>query len=517
MEVTVKHLFNRNITDYQKEINLFILKVCIAGGVLGILFFSVMKISGILEKLEWQDIVKFSLISAVNLAVPTLYYFLLGKRGSTASVNIFKYILVLCACINYYALVNCIPYREIWSCIFLVFFLSSFYLEPKIVIYSIFLALGVCAVTYLTNPLFLPQTDPVKELLVRLLGICFGATASVITSLLSKKLLLRSSTNEHQAHKSFSELKIIMSKAEEMARRLTDFSGQISALSSEQHAASEEIAKASSNVSSGASETVSSVRQCTELLNTQIANTRASLTKADQLAETSRELQNIALNGMESINHAAEKISGIRINVAATSDNTRELDNRTREIFQVIDFIKQIADQTNLLALNASIEAARAGEHGKGFSVVAEQIRKLAEQSHDSLKSINGSLNEIMGFVTHLDNLMQVNVQAVDEGVEIIELSKSHYREIFDQLNNATDSLKEIIGLFRIQLQEIQSLEENIQKVDSIAAAAAENIQWVAGSTQESFASSEELLNTAYSLNEMAAQLNEVVSTRGQS
>lgn len=120
-------LFEKNLTEYQKEINLFVLKVCLSGGVLGLMFFCGMKATAILDRIDWPDISKFGIMSLINLAIPTLFYFIVVKKNNKNTyVNIFKYILITCAAVNYYSLISCIPYYEMWSSIFLIYFLSSF-------------------------------------------------------------------------------------------------------------------------------------------------------------------------------------------------------------------------------------------------------------------------------------------------------------------------------------------------------------------------------------------------------
>jgi methyl-accepting chemotaxis protein len=510
MNDLIHGLFKKNLTAYQEEINLFVLKVCLAGGIMGILFFCGLKLTGILGKLEWPGIIGFGIMSAINLSIPTLFYFAVvrRKRENPLFVNIFKYLLITCATVNYFALITYVPYYEMWTSIFLVFFLSSFYLEISCVIYSIILSILACLVAILIgNPYFMPQSDAYNELLIRGLGFSFGAICAVITAVLSKKLLMRSSKSEYEVTRSLRNIQEMVRKATEISGNLSDAGASIAVLANQQNEASEEIAHKSSSVLEGATNTAKSVEESAGLVQGLVNDIRFSMEKISALKESSIKLQQVANDGRSSINDAVSRIEGIKESVSASSESARELNLRANEIDTVVEYIRQIADQTNLLALNASIEAARAGEHGKGFAVVANEIRVLAEQSHNSLKVISGTLSQILSHSRNVDLLMEESVSKVDEGVEIVKLSDEYYRKIIDTLTVTLEQFVEISGLSEAQLEESGALNNFIRTVNHSAHTTSQSVESVAASTQESFAASEELLGTADHINKLANEL----------
>lgn len=507
-------LFRKNLSDYQKEINIFVLKVCVSGGILGVLFFCLMKALGILNRLEWNDILRFGVMSIINITIPFLFYLLAVRKSSRqVTVKLFKYLLITCATVNYYALVSTIPYYEMWGSIFLVFFLSSFYLELNSVLFAIFLAIIVCVIEIVTgNKYFMPQSGEISELLVRGLGFSFGATCSIITAMLSKKLLMRSSKSEYEANQSFINLKKIIDQATAISHNLSQAGLSISTLAGQQNKASEAIAQRTSDMLNGVAETASSVEKSTVLVDSLVKNVNQSIQKIYNLDSSSKELKRVANDGKISVRDAVEKISIIKESVITSSDSARELSAKAQDINSVVEFIKQIADQTNMLALNASIEAARAGENGKGFAVVANEIRLLAEKSHESLKIIARTLNEIQSHSKKVNELMEVSVTNVEEGVQLIETSDNYYQRIIETLMNTTDILAEISHLSEGQLSESKELNEFIQMVHNTALTNAQNFESVAASTEESFAASEELAGTAEQISDMSGELLEVVT-----
>lgn len=510
---SIQGLFKKNLTEYQRGINLFVLKVCMSGGVMATIFFCALKMTGILSKLEWKNIIGFTIMSVINLSIPALFYFIFVKRNDRLLyVNLFKYILISCAAVNYFALITYVPYYEMWSSIFLVFFLSSFYLELNCVIYSIGLSVILCLIAFLTgNQYFMPQTDTMRELLIRGLGFGFGAICSLITAILSKKLLMRTSKSEFESNQSNVNLQKIVDKANIISKNLSQAGISISEMANQQNIVSEEIASMSAFVLEGASGTAKSVEESAGLIQALVNDIKHNMDQISALQESSRKLQKVANDGKESINGAVERIEGIRESVSLSSGSAKELNQKAKDIDTVVEYIRQIADQTNMLALNASIEAARAGENGKGFAVVANEIRILAEQSHESLKAISSTLNEILSHSNKVDELMEESVLKVDEGVEIVKLSDAYYQKIIDSLSDTLELLNEIGKLSVGQLEESGALNKYIRGVEETARGTSESVESVAASTEESFAASEELIKSAEQINSLASELLETV------
>jgi len=157
--------------------------------------------------------------------------------------------------------------------------------------------------------------------------------------------------------------------------------------------------------------------------------------KHETISTVSAKIQEVT-DLIKGISKSAEDISGTSENIR---DTAKKLEDEIVNINKVLDFIKNIARQTNLLGLNAAIEAARAGEYGRGFSVVATEIRKLSLNSADSLKDIEGILEEIKKFIIYIantvdENLVKTNEQA--EGLVQVEENMSNIEEKIVKINN---------------------------------------------------------------------------------
>ncbi len=234
--------------------------------------------------------------------------------------------------------------------------------------------------------------------------------------------------------------------------------------------------------------------------------------QADEGAEASRASSKLAEEGRRDAQEAVEKMRSVRESINETAAIIQSLGAQTGEIGVIVEIIDNIADQTNLLALNAAIEAARAQEHGRGFSVVAEEVRKLAEESAQSTARITGLVREIQRNAAAAVDVTMRGTEDVHAGMQAVEVAGRSLEKIYDFVKRAEELSTAVAETTRRHLELIeQGLEamENIRQISEQTAASSEEISAAAeeqsASMQELAATSEQLASLAQRLKEMAS------------
>ena len=250
-----------------------------------------------------------------------------------------------------------------------------------------------------------------------------------------------------------------------------------------------QISAAANQVENGAqrqAQDVASAYGIIEQLSTAVGNV---VDKANIVAKVASENLGTAEIGKESIDEAISGMEAMRSTVLSSADKIQALGQKSKQIGEIIEVIDDIAEQTNLLALNAAIEAARAGEHGKGFAVVADEVRKLAERSARAT-------GEIAELIKGIQNETMQAVEAMEKGTSEVEaanqLTQRVGKAITEMMDSTEEVMMEIASVRSASSQMTVSQDKALESINSIAHIADENIAF----TQEVTASSEQVLKS---------------------
>jgi len=296
---------------------------------------------------------------------------------------------------------------------------------------------------------------------------------------------------------------------------------------SEQVAASSEELTATSQQSATASDEIAKViEEIAEGASDQANNTQEGALNIDQLSKLMGKNQ----QELQDINHAADEIEGLKNEglkiVGKLVSKTKESNDASNTIYDIItntnksaekienasEMIKSIAEQTNLLALNAAIEAARAGEAGNGFAVVAEEIRKLAEESNRFTEEIVQIIQDLLQKTSYAVSTME-NIKAVIKSqAESVEMTN----ERFEGIANSIEKMGNLIVLINESGIEMQSKRDEIigviQNLSAISEENAAGTQEASASVEEQTASMEEIAAASEVLAQLANQMQESVA-----
>lgn len=291
-----------------------------------------------------------------------------------------------------------------------------------------------------------------------------------------------------QAGRAFNEL---LNGLQTNFQQLSSHAGGVHEAASRVSNAAQEMSIASGQQSESAAAMAAAIEELTVSVS-HVAD------RADETRHLSSEAGRLANEGEGVIGETVNVINSIANTVGDASSQIESLEQHSEKISSVVSVIKEIADQTNLLALNAAIEAARAGEQGRGFAVVADEVRKLAERTGKSTQEITGTIQNMQSGALAAVSSIQSVASTVKEGVEQASLASSAMQKIGD----GSQQTLEMVG----------DITESMREQSTASTAIAQQVERIAQMTEQNSAAAGETSDNAQQLAMLAEQMQGIVA-----
>ncbi|TSI11466.1 methyl-accepting chemotaxis protein [Lysinibacillus sp. BW-2-10] len=306
-------------------------------------------------------------------------------------------------------------------------------------------------------------------------------------------------------------LQTLLKNVQESTEHLTIAAEELSASTEEMTATSEDMASRVSETAEIAQTSAASANESARAMDETATGVQKIAESTQVLNQNALDTAQTAKQGSSTVERAKNQMHHIKDSTTLVNDLVQKLSKQSEEIGHITQVITNITDQTNLLALNAAIEAARAGEHGKGFAVVADEVRKLAEESKVSATKIVELTNIIKADTENVEKAVSNSLHSVSEGVEIINLSGEAFSSIQRAIHIMNEQIEDISAASQQISASAEEVSASVQEISNSAVIASDHTQTIAAAVEEQTATMVGVNNVAVELADKSVGLQQLI------
>ncbi len=373
-----------------------------------------------------------------------------------------------------------------------------------LIVSGISIILGVIIIWFSANLI----TKPIIKVTEQMGYLADGDLTKELLLIKSKDEISRLADAMNLLH---NNLRNSMKKVSETSETLTSHSEELSQSADEVKMGSEQVASTVQELAAGSETQANNASDLASVMNIFVETVQEANESGLRIEGNSKAVLSMTNDGAELMKQSIQQMEKIHSIVNESVEKVAGLDKQSQEISNLVTVIKDVADQTNLLALNAAIEAARAGEHGKGFAVVADEVRKLAEQVSNSVTDITGIVDNIQKETFIVSDSLKVGYKEVELGKTQIESTG----ETFEGISVAVTEMVNSITTIGKNLSEIsastQEMNSSVVEIASVSEESAAGIEQTSASVQQTSSIMEEVAGSSKHLANLAEELNTLV------
>ena len=375
----------------------------------------------------------------------------------------------------------------------------------SIIIISIVIILLGIAIALLTSNSII---KPIKKVMERMNIIAYG-------DLTSEPLEITEKDETGQLAMAINQMQVmekeVMEGIQMASEMLTNHSNQLTQAANEVKSGSEQVATTMQELATGSEAQATTASNLSVVMDNFTKKVQSTNKSGEKIKDSSMGVLSMTAEGKQYMEDSSQQMAKIDEIVLEAVFKMATLDNETKEINHLVVIIQKIADQTNLLALNAAIEAARAGEHGRGFAVVADEVRKLAEQVAVSIADITGFVGKIQAESMKVSESLQSGYTEVQEGTSQIKKTGDTFNKINASVTTMVKGIKDISdNLESIQVNS-EIMNSSIEEIASVSQESAAGVEETSAASQEITSSMDEVAENSEQLADLAKGLADMV------